>query len=93
MVGLKCKEAKTVIPEGAQIVLDPNHPLPMPMVGHVSSSYYSANLGHNIAMGLVKDGLNRMGQTVYCPLADGRVLEAEITSPIFYDPKGERQHV
>ncbi|WP_298720352.1 sarcosine oxidase subunit alpha family protein [uncultured Oceanisphaera sp.] len=93
LVGLKCKEAKTVIPEGAQIVLDPNHPVPVPMVGHVSSSYYSANLGHNIAMGVVKDGLNRMGETVYCPLADGRVLEAEITSPIFYDPKGERQHV
>ena len=93
LVGLKCKEAQTVIPEGAQIVLDPNHPVPVPMVGHVSSSYYSANLGHNIAMGVVKGGLNRMGETVYCPLADGRVLEAEITSPIFYDPKGERQHV
>ncbi|MGP7733049.1 sarcosine oxidase subunit alpha family protein [Oceanimonas smirnovii] len=93
LVGLKCKEASTVIPEGAQIVLDPNHAIPMPMVGHVSSSYYSANLGHNIAMGVVKDGLNRMGETVYCPLADGRVLEAEITSTVFYDPKGERQHV
>ncbi|MBM7457221.1 sarcosine oxidase subunit alpha [Oceanisphaera litoralis] len=93
LVGLKCKEPKTVIPEGAQIVLDPNHPVPVPMVGHVSSSYYSANLGHNIAMGVVKGGLSRMGETVYCPLADGRVLEAEITSPIFYDPKGERQHV
>lgn len=93
LVGLKCKEPNTVIPEGAQIVLDPNHPVPVPMVGHVSSSYYSANLGHNIAMGVVKGGLNRMGETVYCPLADGRVLEAEITSPIFYDPKGERQHV
>ncbi|GGB42400.1 sarcosine oxidase subunit alpha [Oceanisphaera marina] len=93
LVGLKCKEASVVIPEGAQIVLDPNHPVPVPMVGHVSSSYYSANLGHNIAMGVVKGGLNRMGETVYCPLADGRVLEAEITSPIFYDPKGERQHV
>ncbi|MBR9830321.1 MAG: sarcosine oxidase subunit alpha family protein, partial [Oceanospirillales bacterium] len=78
LVGLKCKEAKTVIPEGAQIVLDPNHPVPVPMVGHVSSSYYSANLGHNIAMGVVKGGLSRMGETVYCPLADGRVLEAEI---------------
>ncbi|WP_417617555.1 sarcosine oxidase subunit alpha family protein [Oceanisphaera sp.] len=93
LVGLKCKEAQTVIPEGAQIVQDPNHPVPVPMVGHVSSSYYSANLGHNIAMGVVKGGLSRMGETVYCPLADGRVLEVEITSPIFYDPKGERQHV
>ncbi|OXS13625.1 sarcosine oxidase subunit alpha, partial [Zobellella denitrificans] len=93
LVGLKCKEPKTVIPEGAQIVLDPKHPVPVPMVGHVTSSYYSANLGYSIAMGVVKGGLNRMGETVFFPLADGRVLEAEITSPVFYDPKGERQHV
>ncbi|GAA3537601.1 sarcosine oxidase subunit alpha family protein [Zobellella aerophila] len=92
-VGLKSKDPKTVIPEGAQIVLDPKQAIPMKMEGHVSSSYYSANLGHSIALALVKDGLQRTGQTVYCPLADGRVLEAEITSPIFYDPKGERQHV
>ncbi|PSJ47446.1 sarcosine oxidase subunit alpha [Zobellella endophytica] len=93
LVGLKCKQPQAVIPEGAQIVLDPKHPVPVPMVGHVTSSYYSANLGYSIAMGVVKGGLGRMGETVFFPLADGRVLEAEITSPVFYDPKGERQHV
>jgi sarcosine oxidase subunit alpha len=34
-----------------------------------------------------------MGQTVYAPLADGRYIAAEIVSPVFYDPKGERQNV
>ena len=82
-----------VIPEGSQGVFDKNAPIPMPMVGHVTSSYYSAVLGHSIAMGFVKGGLNRMGETVYYPQADGSVIEAEICSPIFLDPKGERQNV
>ncbi len=63
------------------------------MIGHVTSSYYSACLGRSIAMALVKGGLNRMGETVHLPLADGRVVSAEITRPVFYDPEGARQNV
>jgi sarcosine oxidase, subunit alpha len=92
-VGLKTTDPKVVIPEGAQAVLDPDAPMPMPMVGHVTSSYWSESLGHSIAMGVIKGGLDKMGDKVYYPLADGRVIEAEICSPIFYDPKGERQNV
>ena len=93
LVGLKTTDPSVVLPEGAQGVFDPNAPIPMPMVGHITSSYWSANLGRSIAMGLVKGGLNRMGEKVYYPLADGRVIEAEICSPVFLDPKGERQNV
>jgi sarcosine oxidase subunit alpha len=93
LVGLKTKDPKAVIPEGAQAVLDPKAPIPMPMEGHVTSSYWSANLGHSIAMGFIKGGLDKMGETVYYPLANGTVIEAEICSPIFLDPKGERQNV
>lgn len=93
LVGLKPLDGNAVLPEGAQLVLDPKQPIPMQMVGHVSSSYVSPVMGHSIAMALVKDGLKRMGERVYAPLADGRVIEAEICSSVFYDPKGERQHV
>lgn len=93
LVGLKTAVATEVIPEGAQIVFDASEKIPMSMQGHVTSSYYSANLGHSIALAVVKGGHKRMGETVYCPLADGRVIAAEIVSPVFYDPKGERQHV
>ena len=93
LVGLKTTDPTVVLPEGAQGVFDPKAQIPMPMVGHITSSYWSANLGHSIAMGLVKGGLDRMGEKVYYPLADGRVVEAEICSPIFLDPKGERQNV
>ncbi|MWJ29108.1 sarcosine oxidase subunit alpha [Halomonas sediminis] len=92
-VGLKPKDAKVVLEEGAQIVLDPNQSIPMAMVGHVTSSYYSPTLGHGFALAVVKGGHQRMGETVYLPMVDGTVYEAEIVSPVFVDPKGERQHV
>jgi sarcosine oxidase subunit alpha len=93
LVGLKTKDPAIVLPEGAQAVDDPSHPIPMPMLGHITSSYHSANLGRSIAMGMIKNGLNRMGETVYYPLSDGQVVEAEICSTVFLDPKGERQNV
>jgi tripartite-type tricarboxylate transporter receptor subunit TctC/sarcosine oxidase gamma subunit len=43
-------------------------PLPVPMLGHVTSSYYSAFLERSIAMALVKNGRNRMGEKVELPL-------------------------
>ncbi|WP_417224162.1 sarcosine oxidase subunit alpha family protein [Amphritea sp.] len=93
LVGLKTKDPKQVIPEGSAAVLDPKGPKPLEIQGHISSSYWSETLGHSIAMGFIKGGLDKMGETVYYPLADGSVIEAEICSPIFFDPKGERQNV
>ncbi|KZN14873.1 sarcosine oxidase subunit alpha [Marinomonas sp. TW1] len=93
LVGLKTIDPNVVLPEGAQGVFDPKAPIPMPMVGHVTSSYWSACLGRSIAMGFVKGGHDKIGEKVYYPLADGRVVEAEICQPVFLDPKGERQHV
>ncbi len=93
LVGLKPLDARDVLPEGTQLLFERNQPIPMDMVGHVTSSYYSATLGYGFAMAMVKGGLGRMGQTVYAPLADGRYIAAEIVSPVFYDPKGERQNV
>ena len=93
LVGLRPKDPKVVLEEGAQIVLDPKHAIPMPMVGHVTSSYYSPVLDSGFALAVVKGGHKKMGETVYLPMADGQTHEAEIVSTIFYDPKGERQHV
>ncbi|SBT16653.1 Aminomethyltransferase [Marinomonas gallaica] len=93
MVGIKTIDPNVVLPEGAQAVFDPTASIPMPMVGHISSSYWSACLGRSVALGFVKGGLDKMGEKVYYPLVDGRIVEAEICSPIFLDPKGERQNV
>lgn len=90
LVGLLTSDPEIVLPEGAQLVNEPYTRLPAPMQGHVTSSYWSATLGRSIAMALVKGGLSRMGETIYAPLADGRMVSARISSTMFYDPKGER---
>ena len=90
LVGLKNKNPQQVIPEGAHAVRDPSQPFPMDMLGHVTSSYYSPNLGYSIAMGLLKGGDGMRGQTVFFPLLDGSVIEAEVVDNVFFDPKGER---
>jgi len=93
LVGLKPIDPNKVLPEGAQLVFDPKQSIPMQMVGHVTSSYMSAAMGYSFAMAVVKGGLKRMGERVFAPLADGSLIEAEICSSVFYDPKGDRQNV
>jgi sarcosine oxidase subunit alpha len=63
------------------------------MLGHITSSYYSACLGRSIALSLIKGGQQRLGETVYIAQLEGGVSAAEITSPVFYDPEGGRQNV
>ena len=59
--------------------------------GRVTSSYHSPNLGKGIAMGLVLHGPDRMGEELEFPGTDGTTYTARIVSPVFYDPKGEKQ--
>jgi sarcosine oxidase subunit alpha len=89
LVGLKTKDPKVVLEEGAQIVEDPNQTVPMKMIGHVTSSYWSENCGRSIALGLVAGGRDRMGQTLHVPMPD-RVIEVEVCGTVFFDEKGER---
>ncbi len=89
LVGLKTRDPKTVLEEGAQIVADPKQPIPMKMIGHVTSSYWSENCGRGIAFGLVEGGRDMMGQTLYVPMP-GSVIEVEVTGMVFFDEKGER---
>jgi sarcosine oxidase subunit alpha len=92
-VGLLTADGRTVLPEGTQLVEDPEAPSPVPMCGHVTSSYMSATLGHPVALALVADGHARKDATIYAALPDSEPVPVRIVSPVFYDPKGERQHV
>ena len=90
LVGLETGDPMAVLPEGAQLVAALKPRPPMDAVGHVTSSYMSATLGRSIALGLVEAGRARLGETLHVPLLDGRVLDAVIRDPVFYDRKGER---
>ena len=91
LVGLLTENPAIVLEEGAQIVADPAQKIPQTMIGHVTSAYYSAVLGHSIALAMVADGRARAGQTLYVPMAD-RTIAVRVVSSVFYDPEGQRLH-
>ena len=89
LVGLRTRDARLVLEEGSQIVDDPHQSIPMKMIGHVTSSYWSEACGRSIALALVEGGRGRLGQTLYVPMKD-RMIEVELTGAVFFDEKGER---
>ena len=89
LVGLLTDDPRTVLEEGAQIVADPAQAVPMRMIGHVTSSYPSATLGHSIALALVEGGRARMGTTLYVPMPE-RTIAVRVVEPVFYDKAGAR---
>ncbi|SDA77266.1 sarcosine oxidase subunit alpha [Sinorhizobium sp. NFACC03] len=91
LVGLLTKDPNVVLEEGAQIVADPNQPKPMTMLGHVTSSYWSENCGRSIALAMVAGGRERLGQTLYVPMAD-RTIAVEVSDMVFFDKEGGRLH-
>ncbi len=89
LVGLRTTDPRVVLEEGAQIVTDPSAPIPVPMLGFVTSSYNSAVLGRSIALAMIKGGRARIGQKLTVPM-ETHAIEVEVVEPVFYDPKGER---
>jgi len=96
LVGLLPEDPREVLPEGAQIT-EVDVPLPrrhgsrpVPMIGHVSSSYMSPNLGRSFALALVRRGRSSIGRDVFVPL-EARAARARIVEPVFVDLEGARQ--
>jgi sarcosine oxidase subunit alpha len=91
LVGLRTADPAVVLEEGAQLVETPGQATPMKLIGHVTSSYASAALGHSVALAMVAGGRARVGSTVYVTMPGGDV-PVTVTSPVFYDPEGARLH-
>jgi len=89
LVGLLTEDATLVLEEGAQIVADPKAPIPVPMIGHVTSSYHSATLGRSIALAVVAGGRARIGETLFVPMP-GATHRVTVTDTLFYDREGTR---
>jgi sarcosine oxidase subunit alpha len=88
LVGLSSTE---VLDEGAQIVADPGQPIPMVMLGHVTSSYWSATCGRPIALALLADGRALMGQRLHATTPGG-FAPVQVCDPVFLDREGARVH-
>jgi sarcosine oxidase subunit alpha len=94
LVGLLPVDRLTRLPEGSQIVEfcedEALPPPPVPMLGHVTSSYRSAELGRTFALALVKGGQSRIGETLHVPV-DGTLVPVEVTGSVLVDPEGARR--
>jgi sarcosine oxidase subunit alpha len=94
MVGVLPVDRTTVLPEGSQLVAagtpTGNQHTPVPMLGHVTSSYHSAALGRPFGLALVEAGRERIGQVLHAPVGD-RMVEVEVAPPVLYDPEGTKR--
>jgi sarcosine oxidase subunit alpha len=94
LVGLLPADRTTRLPEGTQLVA-PDVPLtpeagPVPMLGHVTSSYHSPALGRPFALALVADGRARIGETLLAPVGED-LVPVEVADFVLYDPEGTRR--
>jgi len=88
LVGLVTDNSSEVLEEGAQIVANTNK-APVEMLGHVTSSYYSPNLNKSIALAVVRNGKNMMGQKLFVAM-ENKNINVTIVDPVFFDKENVR---
>jgi sarcosine oxidase subunit alpha len=93
LVGLETTDGST-LPDGAYATGEGrNANGQRTVIGRVTSTYHSPTLNKGIAMGLVLNGPDRMGEVIEFPGTDGKIYNARIVDPVFYDKEGEKQNV
>jgi sarcosine oxidase subunit alpha len=90
LVGLQPVDDRVVVDEGSQLLGGASAET---ACGHVTSSYFSACLGHPIALAMVRSGRSRMNEVLLATSPEQREVPVRIVPACFYDPKGERQNV
>ncbi len=63
---------------------------PLPMLGHVTSSYHSVALGRSFALALIRNGRNLIGQTLTAAVGD-QLVDVVVGDTVLYDPEGNRR--
>ncbi len=94
LVGLLPSDRRTRLPEGTQLVA-PDVPItpgpgPVPMLGHVTSSYHSPALGRPFALALVAGGRARIGETLLAPVGED-LVPVVVAESVLYDPEGTKR--
>ncbi|MFJ2033134.1 2Fe-2S iron-sulfur cluster-binding protein [Streptosporangium sp. NPDC087985] len=91
LVGLLPVDPDRLLPEGAHLVAADRLPEPpVPMLGHITSSYRSAALGRTFALALVSGGRERLGERLYVPVG-AELVPVTVTHHVLYDPEGARR--
>ncbi|MFJ8050624.1 sarcosine oxidase subunit alpha family protein [Streptomyces luteogriseus] len=92
LVGLLPRDRTTRLPEGTQLVAPgvTLETVPVPMLGHVTSSYHSPVLGRPFALALVAGGRARIGETLLAPVGED-LVPVEVTDCVLYDPEGTKR--
>jgi sarcosine oxidase subunit alpha len=88
LVALSPVDRRTLLPVGAQIAAAAP---PTQTEGHVTSSYWSPELGAPVALGLLARGTQRLGEKIRVHHL-GKVIDAEVVKAPFIDPTGDRLH-
>ncbi len=89
LVGLKSADPKLVLPIGAHGYVREDSGARS--IGWVTSSAFSPWLGRSIALGMIEGGIDRAAKGEKVELfSEGKTFKAQVVTPCFYDPAGER---
>jgi sarcosine oxidase subunit alpha len=89
IVGLLPDDPKCVLDEGAQITADAHPAKGAHALGHVTSAYWSENVGRGIALAMIEGGRSRMGTKLHVPMPAGPIA-VTVVDPVFWDKEGKR---
>ncbi|HEY2041934.1 MAG TPA: 2Fe-2S iron-sulfur cluster-binding protein [Jatrophihabitans sp.] len=91
LVGLLPVDKTVLLAEGSQLLATTDVSVsPVPMLGHVTSSYRSVALDSTFALALVRSGRERIGETLQA-WHDGGLVAVTVTDPVLYDKEGARR--
>ena len=91
LVGLKALNINDKLSAGAHLIALGRPTTADNDDGHVSSVAFSPSLGHEIGLGFLKHGAERIGERIRAvDLLRDRDVECRVVEPVFIDPKGER---
>jgi len=88
-VGLEPTEPRQGIRAGGHLLVGADRRPPALTDGWVTSAYFSPTLGRPIALGMLRGGRQRVGQTVTVCDEESR-FDVKVVSPVFYDPTNAR---
>ena len=93
LMGFKPLDERVLLAAGSHLVGINEEISPEMDQGYITSAAFSPNLKHSIGLGFLRNGRNRVGEIIRAinPVQD-EDIQVEITSPVFFDSKGDRLH-